>query len=94
MLEKNYIYFSRVDMYDDDIRDSDQPDKDKGLSETSKFENAPQFSAKNNYDHCRSRTYACCFSTENTPYIWTQYGGSNCSAICLVFNSSRLIYFG
>lgn len=93
MLEDNYIYFRRVDTYHDDIRDSDQPDEDKHLSEKSKFENATNYSGKDYYNDCRARTYACCFSTENTPHLWGHYSGSNNSATCLAFNSSRLIDF-
>ena len=26
------------------------------------------------YDRCRSRTYACCFSLENSEHIWANYG--------------------
>lgn len=91
MLDKNYLYFRRVDTYHDDKRDSDQPNNDKELSDKSKFENAPNYSAKNYYDDCRSRTYTCCFSTENTGHIWEHYAGTDNNAVCIVFNSSKLI---
>src|SRR5262249_45009679 len=93
MIENDYLYFRRVDTYHDDKRDSDQPDKDKEASEKSKFENAPDYTAQNYYDSCRSKTYACCFSTENTPHLWEHYGENDPNAICLVFDCHKLINF-
>ncbi|HVE44938.1 MAG TPA: DUF2971 domain-containing protein [Gammaproteobacteria bacterium] len=93
MLKDNYLYFKRVNTYTDDTRDSDQPDKDKEASEKSKFENAPEYTARHYYDSCRSKTYACCFSTENTSHIWEHYGDNDSNAICLVFDCYKLINF-
>ena len=93
MVENEYLYFRRVDTYHDDKRDSDQPDKDKEVSEKSKFENALDYTAKNYYDSCRSKTYACCFSTENTSHLWEHYGESDPNAICLVLDAHKLINY-
>lgn len=93
MVENDYLYFRRVDTYHDDKRDSDQPDKDKEASQKRKFENALDYTAKNYYDSCRSKTYACCFSTENTSHLWEHYGESDPNAICLVFDAHKLINY-
>ncbi len=93
MIENNYLYFKKVDTYSDDKRDSDQPDKNKEASEKSKFEKSPEFTARHYYDSCRAKTYACCFSTENTPHIWSNYGGNDPNSVCLVFDCHKLINF-
>jgi hypothetical protein len=87
MLDRNYLYFSRVDTYNDDIRDSDVPDQDEEIHKAIVFEKTPNYTVYDYYNNCRSRTYACCFSIENSSYIW-KYGD-----ICIVFNSSNLINY-
>lgn len=91
MIQNKYLYFRRVDTYKDDTRDSDQPDKDKRISEKSKFESSPDYNAKKYYAECRSKTYACCFSTENTEHIWEHYGDEN--TLCLIFEAEKLVTF-
>ncbi len=93
MVQHDYLYFKRVDTYSDDKRDSDQPDKDKEISDKSKFEKAIDYTAKNYYDSCRSKTYACCFSTENTASLWENYGDDRSGGVCLVFDCHKLINF-
>lgn len=93
MVENDYLYFRRVDTCPDDKRDSDQPTLDKKISEQSKFENTLDYTAKNYYDSCRSKTYACCFSTENTSYLWKNYGESDPNAICMILDAHKLINF-
>jgi len=85
MIEKKYLYFKRVDTYDDDKRDADQPDKDKELTTGIRFEKSPEYTAQQYYSDSRSRTYACCFSTENTTYLWKHYDNQESNAVCLVF---------
>jgi len=72
-----YLHFNRVDRYRDfptaDDQDGEQLPSDRPVNGLSKFEKAPEFSAADYYDRCRSRTYACCFSLENSDYIWTHY---------------------
>lgn len=73
-----YLYFNRVDSYkgykNSDPTDSEQLPLDRPGNASSKFEKDPTFSAENYHDTARKRTYACCFSLENSDYIWKNYG--------------------
>jgi hypothetical protein len=73
-----YLHFNRVDSYTDlsngDPHDGEQPPGDRSGNEMSRFARAPDFTGADYYDRCRARTYACCFSLENTEYIWANYG--------------------
>ncbi len=92
ILDKNYFHFQRVNTYKDDINDSDQPRIDKMLAEKSIFLHSKNYSAKDYYDSCRSRTYACCFSTKLTDHLFENYYSKpQDKAICLAFNSPNLI---
>lgn len=92
MLEKSYLHFQRVDTYNDDINDSDQTRIDKALSEKSIFLDSDNYSAKDYYDSCRSRTYACCFSTKQTDHLFEHYyNKAEDKAICLAFDCQTLI---
>lgn len=91
MLEKKYLYFRRVDTYFDDKKDSDQPEKDKTITNTARFQQCPHHTLTKHYAIARSRTYACCFSTERTPYLWEHYGEPGAINICLVFDCFKLI---
>jgi hypothetical protein len=43
------------------------------------------------YNQSRARTYACCFSLENTDYIWRTYAtGGALGKICVVFDFAKL----
>jgi hypothetical protein len=56
-----------------------------------RFAEASDFSAADYYDRCRARTYACCFSLENSAYIWTNYGkGSDKGKVGVVFDFAKL----
>ncbi|MGH8291252.1 MAG: hypothetical protein ACREV7_20010 [Steroidobacteraceae bacterium] len=72
-----YLHFNRVDGYRDfptaDQHDGEQLPSDRQINALSKFEKAPDFSVSDYYDRCRSRTYACCFSLENSDYTWANY---------------------
>jgi hypothetical protein len=94
-ITNNYLYFNRVDSYSDfpnaDENDGLQLPKDQPLNAAAKFQKAPDFSAADYYDQCRSRTYACCFSTENSPFIWENYAnGSEKGKACVVFEFGKL----
>jgi hypothetical protein len=91
MLKDDYLYFRRVDTYNDDKNDSEQPPKDRKLNEKIGFEKNPEFKVSNYYDRSRSRTYACCFSTENTPFLWNHYNDADNNAIRIVFDCHKLI---
>lgn len=90
MLDKSYLYFRRVDTYQDDIKDSDQPIRDKAINRNIGFEKQPEYKLYDYYRSCRARTYACCFSTENSNYIWENYSAGDPNAICLIFNTGKL----
>lgn len=90
MYINKYLYFRRVDTYHDDKRDSDQPVPDKKISKKSKFIYSPDYNARKYYIESRKRTYACCFSTVETQYLWNHYGQDDPNAICLIFNCHYL----
>ena len=56
MFKNNYLYFKRVDTYEDDKNDSDQPKSDKKASKETTFLNAPNFTIEEYYQQARSRT--------------------------------------
>jgi hypothetical protein len=86
----SYLHFNRVDKYNDQ-HDGKQLPKDLADNLKSIFRNSKNFSAADYYNQSRSRTYACCFSTENSDYIWNSYGeGGNKGKVCLVFKFSKL----
>jgi len=91
----NYLHFNRVDSYPDfpnaDENDGRQLPQDQPANTAVRFEKAPDFSAARYYDQSRARTYACCFSTKNSDYIWNNYGnGSEKGKICVVFEFGKL----
>lgn len=90
-----YLHFNRVDSYvdflDADPYDGEQLPHDQHGNASSRFEKAPDFSAADYYEKSRSRTYACCFSLENSVFIWSNYAnGSQKGKVCLVFDFSKL----
>lgn len=94
-LAGRYLYFNRVNSYADfpgaDHHDGEQLPKDRPGNETAKFEKDPTYSVADYFDQSRHRTYACCFSLENSPYIWSNYGtGSSKGKVCLVFEFGKL----
>ena len=91
----NYLHFNRVDSYGDfpgaDPHDGRQLPEDLPGNATAKFENSPGYSAADYYDQSRARTYACCFSLENSDYVWDNYAnGSPLGKVCVVFRFERL----
>lgn len=90
-----YLHFNRVDAYKDfpnaDANDGGQlPGDQRGNLQTT-FAKASDFSASDYYNQSRARTYACCFSLENTDYIWTNYATSSARGkICVVFDFTKL----
>ena len=97
-IKESYLYFTRVDSYKDfpsisnsDANDGEQLPKDRPGNQASKFKADPDISAENYYDHYRSRTYACCFSLEETEYIWHEYANENKQGkVCVVFSFDKL----
>jgi hypothetical protein len=90
-----YLHFNRVDSYADfpgaDAHDGQQLPRDQPGNAAAKFAKAPDFSAANYYDQSRARTYACCFSLEDSEFIWKNYAnGSPKGKVCLVFDFAKL----
>lgn len=91
----NYLHFNRVDSYADfpdmDPHDGEQLPKDREGNARARFKKAPEFSAENYYEQSRARTYACCFSLENSDFIWNTYANDSAnSKVCVVFGFGRL----
>jgi hypothetical protein len=73
--------------------DGEQLPQDREYNAQSKFESTPTFSLADYYDKSRNRSYACCFSLEESEYIWRKYGKSKRGKkgkICLVFDFSKI----
>jgi hypothetical protein len=86
----SYLHFNRVNSYDD-AHDGEQLLKDLPDNLKSAFYRAKGYSAADYYNQSRSRTYACCFSMENSNYIWRSYGnGGNKGKVCIVFKFGKL----
>ena len=91
----NYLHFNRVDSYGDfpdaDPHDGQQLPKDEPGNVQTKFGKNSNFSAANYYDQARARTYACCFSLENSDFIWNRYAKESPERkVCVVFNFGKL----
>jgi hypothetical protein len=91
----SYLHFNRVDSYRDfplaDQADGEQLPGDRGGNAGTSFERNPDFTAAKYYDQSRSRTYAYCVSTENSPALWTdQAAGATRGKIGLTFHFGRL----
>jgi hypothetical protein len=89
MLQRNYLHFQRVDAYDDDTTDGEQLPLDRSVSAGVSFEKASTYTLEQYYDTSRARTYACCFSLENSAYLWENYAPDR-DAVCLVFDFEKL----
>ncbi len=89
MLEKKYLYFNRVDTYQDDKKDSDQTSLEKDRNRTISFEKKSNYTAENMYEKYRKESYACCFSL-NYPTIehLNKYGEE--SPVVAVFHFGKL----
>ncbi|MCL4873493.1 hypothetical protein KJ039_05375 [bacterium] len=91
----NYLHFNRVDSYidfhDADPDDGRQLPNDLHDNEKIGFKNAPEFTAAKYYDQSRARTYACCFSLENSDIIWGRYENDGTKGkACVVFEFGKL----
>ncbi len=91
----SYLHFNRVDSYADfpeaDPHDGQQLPEDIKGNRMTRFEKAPEFSAADYYNRSRERTYACCFSLENSDFIWNSYAKNTMKGkVCLVFHFGKL----
>jgi hypothetical protein len=93
MLNQKYLYFNRVDTYNDDKNDSKQTMQAASINKTKTFIHAPDFSVHDFFEQARKRSYACCFSTINSDYIWDNYANNDPNSICIVINYTKLIKF-
>jgi hypothetical protein len=94
-VEGRYLHFNRVDHYADfalaDIHDGEELPLDVAGNCSSTFEKAPHFSLSDYYAQSRRRTYACCFSLENSAHIWGNYGlGSAMGQVALEFDFDHM----
>jgi hypothetical protein len=99
-VKNNYLHFNRVDSYSDllgsnphaDPNDGRMLPKDRVAFLKANFEKAPDFTLPDYYDKSRARTYACCFSMENSAFIWEHYGndGGSIGKVCIVFEFGKL----
>jgi hypothetical protein len=90
-----YLHLNRVDSYADfpgaDPHDGQQLPTDQTGNAGARFLKASDFSAADYYDQSRARTYACCFSLENSDFIWRNYAtGSAKGKVCVVFEFGKL----
>jgi hypothetical protein len=86
----SYLHFNQVDTYYD-THDGEQLPKDLTINLKSTFIKARDYSAADYYNQGRTRTFACCFSIENSDYIWRTYGnGGKKGKVCLVFKFGKL----
>jgi hypothetical protein len=94
-VEDSYLHFNRVDAYIDfpaaDPHDGQQLPNDLESNSMARFGKAPWFSAADYYNQSRARTYACCFSLENSDFIWNNYGkDTKKGKVCIVFLFGKL----
>lgn len=94
-IEGGYLHFNRVDAYADfptaDRDDGAELPLDQPSNQAAGFEKAPDFTLSDYYARSRGRTYACCFSLENSEYIWRHYGlGSRIGQVGLEFDFDKL----
>ena len=94
-IEGGYLHFNRVDHYTDfklaDVHDGAELPLDRPDNQAATFEKAPTFSLSDYYAQARGRTYACCFSLENSEHIWASYGtGSTMGQVGLEIDFDRM----
>ncbi len=94
-IEGRYLHFNRVSDFRDfpgaDPDDGAQLPRDREGNEAARFAKAQNFSAADYYTTSRSRTYACCFSLENSDHIWREYtNGAEHGKVCVVFRFGGL----
>ena len=98
-VSSNYLHFNRVDSFEDlsganphaDPNDGRMLPKDRVAVSQVSFKKAPDFTLPDYYDKSRARTYACCFSMENSNFIWEHYGnGGDKGKVCIIFEFGKL----
>lgn len=90
-----YLHFNRVDRYGDfrgaDPYDGAQLPEDLAANQAAAFEAAKTWTLADYYDQARARTYACCFSLENSAHIWREYArGGEHGKVGVIFDFAKL----
>lgn len=86
----NYLYFNRVDSYEDG-NDGLQLLLDLIGNQESKFETNPNYSYSKFLDKMRRSTFACCFSTIDNSRSHNYGSDDGSGKVCLKFNLDKLI---
>ena len=82
---------SYIDFPDADPHDGQQLPEDQQDNAMVRFATAPDFSVADYYDQSRARTYACCFSLENSNSLWNNYENRSVKGnVCIVFGFGKL----
>jgi hypothetical protein len=93
-IEGGYLHFNRVDSYKDfpnaDRHDGEQLPADRPGNVAATFAKMPEFSLADYYDRSRSRTYACCFSLDNSGYVWGYSSGTPRGNVGIAFDFDKL----
>lgn len=92
---RGYLHFNRVDRYGDfagaDPYDGQQLPADLPANQAAAFAGASKWTLADYYNQARARTYACCFSLENSDHIWRDYAEDAAHGkVCVVFNFAKL----
>lgn len=90
-----YLHFNRVDRYRDfpgaDPHDGEQLPADLAANQAAALGSARHWTLADYYAQARARTYACCFSLENSEHIWAEYAqGAGHGKVCVVFDFAKL----
>jgi hypothetical protein len=90
-----YLHFNRVDRYSDfpgaDPNDGAQLPADLAANQAAEFTRGRQWTLADYYNQARGRTYASCFSLENSEHIWREYAnGATHGKVCVVFDFDKL----
>ena len=97
MVKNNYLYFNRVDTYEDDKADGEQLPLDRPQNQQLQFSYGSRvykngiwryFTVEDYHDQARSRAYACCMSLEFLEHMKKEYGKG--SPVCLEFPFTEL----
>ncbi|MBX9586230.1 MAG: hypothetical protein K2X50_03125 [Gammaproteobacteria bacterium] len=90
MCQKQYLFFKNVTQYEGNPKDSQMPKRERLLREAVRFENNPDVSLYDFDEPNRNNTYACCFSLNESRYIWKAYAADLKRDLCLVFHYDNL----
>ncbi|MCC6787092.1 MAG: hypothetical protein IT547_04575 [Hyphomonadaceae bacterium] len=94
-IASGYLHFNRVDRYSDfpgaDPHDGEQLPADLAANQAAAIGSERHWTLADYYEQARARTYACCFSLENSKHIWADYAvGAAYGKVCVVFAFGKL----